>query len=79
MSFNEIIENQLEVDDEVIEDYIKSRDKEHIEYTVEDFIDFFTIEYYVDDFVELIDSQYDLDKKYFLDEINRVKKQMNDD
>ena len=77
MRFNEIIQNQLEVDDNVLEDYILNRDDD--EYSVEDFIDFFTTEYYVDDFVDFADTQYDLKKEYFLDELNRVKNQMKND
>lgn len=77
MRFNEIIENQLEVDDEVIEDYIRTRDKENIiEYTVEDFIQFFTTEYYVEDFIEINDTTYTLKRKDLLEEINRVKEQI---
>ena len=78
MRFDEIIENQLEVDDEVIEDYIRSRNKENItEYTVEDFIQFFTTEYFVEDFVEINDTTYTLKQKDLLEEINRIKKQID--
>ena len=77
MRFNEIIQNQLEVDDNVLEEYILSRDED--EYSVEDFIDFFTTEYYVDDFVDFDNTQYDLKKECFLDELNRVKNQMKND
>ena len=82
MRFNEIIENQLEIDDEVIEEYIKNLEENNIDIescTIDDFIDFVTERYYIDDFVEMTDASYDIKKNYFLDEINRVKEQMNND
>ena len=81
MRFNEIIHNQLEIDDDVIEDYIIGfgEDFDIKNCTIDDFIEFVTTNYYVEDFVELTDSEYDLKKKYFIDEINRVKAQMKND
>jgi hypothetical protein len=81
MRFNEIIHNQLEIDDDVIEDYITcfGEDFDIKNCTIDDFIEFVTTNYYVEDFVELTDSEYDLKKKYFIDEVNRVKAQMKND
>ena len=82
MRFNEIIYNQLEIDDDVIEEYIRSFDEEELsidDCTIDDFINFVTERYYIDDFVETTDCEYDLKKKYFHDELNRVKDQMNND
>ena len=82
MRFNEIVYNQLEIDDEVIEDYIKSLENEDIsieDCKIDDFIDFVTERYYIEDFVEITDCEYDLKKKYFHDELNRVKDQMKND
>ena len=72
MRFNEIIENQLEIDDEVIEEYIKNLEENNINIescTIDDFINFVTERYYIDDFVEMTDVDYNLKKSYFLDEI----------
>lgn len=74
MRFNEIISNQIEVDDEVIEDYIRKTDEE--DYSTSDFLDFLCTEYYIGDFVETEDYKYTLEKDYLLDEIKRVKEQM---
>lgn len=82
MRFNEIIYNQLEIDDDVIEEYIKSLENEDIsieDCKIDDFIDFVTERYYIEDFVEITDCEYDLKKKYFHDELNRVKDQMKND
>ena len=81
MRFNEIIHNQLEIDDDVIEDYITGfgEDFDIKNCTIDDFIEFVATNYYLEDFVELTDSEFDLVKKYFIDEINRVKAQMKND
>lgn len=86
MRFNEIVYNQLEIDDDVIEEYIRSFDRSFDEEelsiddcTIDDFINFVTERYYIDDFVETTDVEWDLKKKYFHDELNRVKAQMNND
>ena len=86
MRFNEIVYNQLEIDDDVIEDYIRSfiRSFDEEEFsiedcTIDDFIDFVKERYYIEDFVEITDCEYDLKKKYFHDELNRVKDQMKND
>ena len=82
MRFNEIIYNQLEIDDDIIEEYIKSIEEEDIsveDCKIDDFINFVTERYYIDDFVETTDCEYDLKKKYFHDELNRVKTQMKND
>ena len=85
MRFNEIVYNQLENDD-VIEEYIRSFDRSFDEEelsiddcTIDDFIDFVTGKYYIEDFVETTDVEYDLKKKYFHDELNRVKAQTKND
>lgn len=86
MRFNEIIHNQLEIDDDIIEEYIRSFDRSFDEEelsiddcTIDDFINFVIERYYIDDLVETTDVEYDLRKKYFHDELNRVKDQMNND
>ena len=82
MRFNEIIYNQLEIDDDVIEEYIRSFDEEELsidDCTIDDFINFVTERYYIDDFVETTDVEYDLRNIYFHNELNRVKNQMNND
>jgi len=82
MRFNEIIYNQLEIDDDVIEEYIRSFDEEELsidDCTIDDFINFVTERYYIDDFVETTDVEYDLRNIYFHNELNRVKDQMNND
>lgn len=82
MRFNETIYNQLEIDDDIIEEYIRSLEEEDIsveDCSVDDFIDFVTERYYIDDFVETTDVEYNLKNKYFHDEIKRVKEQMNND
>lgn len=82
MRFNEIIYNKLEIDDDIIEEYIKSIEEEDIsveDCKIDDFINFVTERYYIDDFVETTDCEYDLKKKYFHDELNRVKTQMKND
>ena len=82
MRFNEIIYNQLEIDDDIIEEYIRSFDEEELsidDCTIDDFINFVTERYYIDDFVETTDVEYDLRKEYFHNELNRVKDQMNND
>jgi hypothetical protein len=82
MRFNERVYNQLEIDDDVIEDYIKSFEDEDIsieDCTIDDFINFVTERYYIDDFVETTDVEYDLRTIYFHNELNRVKDQMNND
>lgn len=82
MRFNEIIYNQLEIDDDVIEEYIRSFDEEELsidDCTIDDFINFVTERYYIDDFVETTDVEYDLRTIYFHNELNRVKDQMNND
>lgn len=82
MRFNEIVYNQLEIDDDIIEEYIKSFDEEELsidDCTIDDFINFVTERYYIDDFIETTDVEYDLRNKYFHDEIKRVKDQINND
>ena len=82
MRFNEIIYNQLEIDDDIIEEYIRSFDEEELsidDCTIDDFINFVTERYYIDDFVETTDVEYDLRNIYFHNELNRVKDQMNND
>ena len=82
MRFNEIIYNQLEIDDDIIEEYIRSFDEEELsidDCTIDDFINFVTERYYIDDFVETTDVEYDLRTIYFHNELNRVKDQMNND
>ena len=82
MRFNEIVYNQLEIDDDVIEEYIRSFDEEELsidDCTIDDFINFVTERYYIDDFIETTDVEYDLRNKYFHDEIRRVKEQLNND
>ena len=82
MRFNEIIYNQLEIDDDVIEEYIRSFDEEELsinDCTIDDFINFVTEKYYIEDFIETTDCEYNLKKEYFHDELNRVKAQMNND
>lgn len=82
MRFNEIVYNQLEIDDDVIEDYIKSFEDEDIsieDCIIDDFINFVIEKYYIEDFVKTTDCEYDLKKKYFHDELNRVKDQMKND
>ena len=74
MRFNEIISNQIEIDDEVIEDYIRKTDEE--DYSIDDFLSFICTDYYIGDFIETEDYEYTLKKDYLLDEINRVKNQM---
>lgn len=74
MRFNEIIYNQLEIDDEVIEDYIRKTNEE--DYSIINFLSFLCTEYYIGDFVETEDYKYTLEKDYLLDEIKRVKEQM---
>lgn len=79
MRFNEIIYNQLEIDDDVIEEYIRSFDEEELsidDCTINDFINFVTERYYIEDFIETTDCEYNLNKEYFHDELNRVKAQM---
>jgi uncharacterized protein YacL (UPF0231 family) len=83
MRFNEIIYNQLEIDDDIIEEYIRSFDRSFDEEelsiddcTIDDFIDFVTERYYIEDFIETTDCEYNLKKEYFHDELNRVKAQM---
>ena len=82
MRFNEIVYNQLEIDDDVIEEYVRSFDEEELsidDCTIDDFINFVTERYYIDDFIETTDVEYDLRNKYFHDEIRRVKEQLNND
>ena len=82
MRFNEIIYNQLEIDDDVIEEYIRSFDEEEFsidDCTIDDFLNFVTERYYIEDFIETADCEYNLNKEYFHDELNRVKDQMNND
>ena len=82
MRFNEIIYNQLEIDDDIIEDYIRSFDEKELsvdDCTINDFINFVTEKYYIEDFIETTDCEYNLNKEYFHDELNRVKDQMNND
>ncbi len=86
MRFNEIIYNQLEIDDDIIEEYIRSFDRSFDEEelsiddcTIDDFINFVTERYYIEDFIETTDREYNLKKEYFHDELNRVKAQMNND
>ena len=74
MRFNEIISNQIEIDDEVIEDYIRRTDEK--DYSTDDFLSFICTDYYIGDFVETEDYEYTLEKDYLLDEIKRVKEQM---
>ena len=82
MRFNEIVYNQLEINDDVIEEYIRSLEEDEIRIencTVDDFLSFIKENYYVEDFVETEDWEYTLRKKELLDELNRVKEQMNND
>ena len=82
MRFNEIIYNQLEIDDDVIEDYIRSFEDKDIsidDCTISDFINFVTERYYIEDFIETTDCEYNLNKEYFHGELDRVKDQMNND
>ena len=79
MRFNEILYNQLEINDDVIEEYIRSLEEDEIrieDCTVDDFLNFLKENYYVEDFVETEDWEYTLRKKELLDELNRVKEQM---
>ena len=74
--------NQLEIDDDIIEEYIRSFDEEELsidDCTINDFINFVTERYYIEDFIETTDCEYNLNKEYFHDELNRVKDQMNND
>ena len=55
MRFNEILYNQLEINDDVIEEYIRSLEEDEIrieDCTVDDFLNFLKENYYVEDFVE---------------------------
>ena len=82
MRFNEIIYNQLEINDDVIEEYIRSLEEDEIrieDCTVDDFLNFIKGNYYIEDFVDTEDWEYTLRKKELLDELNRVKEQINND
>ena len=82
MRFNEIVYNQLQINDDVIEEYIRSLEEDEIrieDCTVDDFLSFMKEKYYIEDFVETEDWEYTLRKKELLDELNRVKEQINND
>ena len=79
MRFNEIIYNQIRVNDEIIEDYIKDCDSEGIEYSVADFIQYINDQYFISDLVEITDVKYTLREDNFQEEINHIKGLMNND
>ena len=76
MRFNEIIQNQLEITDDVIEEYINATVDEE-DFSVDNFLQFLNDSYYISDFIEIEDCEYTLEEDNLLNEINRIKAQMN--
>ena len=78
MRFNEIIQNQLEITDDVIEEYINATVDEE-DFSVDNFLQFLNDSYYISDFIEIEDCEYTLEEDNLLNEINRIKAQMNNE
>lgn len=78
MRFNEIIQNQLEITDDVIEEYINATVDEE-DFSVDNFLQFLNDSYYISDFIEIEEYEYTLKEDDLLNEINRIKAQINND
>ena len=59
MRLVEVISNTYEIDDEVLSEFLEYCDKENIESTFQNFIDWFDEQYYFSDFLESDDIDFE--------------------